>query len=157
MVDRRGGVRSVGGWGPEASGARGPQTGAREAVEVRTPKLRRRFTAAQKLAILEEVDGCTELGQIGAILRREGLYSSLLSKWRQQRQRGGLAGLEPRSPGRKPSVDPLKRQVERLGRENAKLRLQLEHAALIIDVQKKVAQLMGNPIEDLPVLGEDDA
>jgi transposase-like protein len=156
MVERQAGGRLEDGWVAEASGARGPQTGDREAVEVREPKPRRHFTAEQKLAILEQIDDCSEVGQIGAILRREGLYSALVSKWRQQRQRGVLAGLAAQAPGRKPVVDPLKQQVEKLERENARLRLQLKHAALIIDVQKKVAQLMGHPIEPLPDSGADD-
>jgi transposase len=103
---------------------------------------RRRFSAEYKLRILEEVDGCTERGQIGALLRREGLYSSHLSKWRKQRALGQLEGLSPKKRGRKPQ-DPAVEEVARLRRENERLRARLEQAEMIIDVQKKLSQLLG--------------
>ena len=107
------------------------------------PKAKRRqFTAKYKLRILEEADRCTERGQIGELLRREGLYSSHLSKWRQQRARGQLQGLAPKKRGRK-GRDPATAELARLRRENKRLRAELEKAEIIIDVQKKLAQLLG--------------
>ena len=103
---------------------------------------RRQFTAKYKLRILEEADRCTERGQIGELLRREGLYSSHLSKWRQQRARGQLQGLAPKKRGRK-GQDPTVAELARLRRENERLRAQLAQAEIIIDVQKKLAQLLG--------------
>ncbi len=100
---------------------------------------RRRFTTEYKLKILREADACTDTGQLSALLRREGLYSSHLAKWRQRR----AAGLAPRKRGRKPKRDPVARRVAELERENAKLREELRKAELIIDVQKKVARLVG--------------
>ena len=107
------------------------------------PKAKRRqFTAKYKLRILEEADRCTERGQIGELLRREGLYSSHLSKWRQQRVRGQLQGLSPKKRGRT-GQDPSAAELAQLRRENERLRAQLEQAEIIIDVQKKLAGLFG--------------
>jgi transposase-like protein len=103
---------------------------------------RRRFSAEYKLRILEEADACTKRGQIGALLRREGLYSSHLSKWRQQRARGQLEGLSPKKRGRK-APDPAEVELARLRQENERLRGRLEQAEIIIDVQKKLSQLLG--------------
>jgi transposase-like protein len=103
---------------------------------------RRRFSAEYKLRILEEVDGCTQRGQIGALLRREGLYSCHLSTWRQQRLLGQLEGLSPKKRGRKPQ-DPAVEEAARLRRENERLRARLEQAEMIIEVQKKLSQLLG--------------
>ena len=104
---------------------------------------RRRFTAKYKLEILNEVEGCTQPGEIGKVLRREGLYSSHLSKWRAQREAGALAGLRPKKRGRKPRpVDPQAQRVAQLERENARLRDQLAKAETIIGVQKKLSQLL---------------
>ena len=112
------------------------------------PKAKRRqFTAKYKLRILEEADHCTERGQIGELLRREGLYSSHLSKWRQQRARGQLQGLSPKKRGRK-SENPSATELAQLRRENERLRAQLEQAEIIIDVQKKLAQLLGLPTDE---------
>ena len=117
--------------------------------EVPEKARRRTFAAPYKLKILEEADQCSEPGEIGALLRREGLYSSLLSKWREQREAGALAGLEPKKRGRKPRpVDRQAQRVVELERENARLRDQLEKAQTIIDVQKKLSQLLGNLQEE---------
>jgi len=98
---------------------------------------RRKFSAKYKLAILRELDACSEHGQIGAILRREGLYSSHISKWRQAREAGELQGLAPKKRGRpRRPRDPLRPEVERLERENAKLQEELRRARVIIDVQE---------------------
>jgi transposase-like protein len=83
---------------------------------------------------------------VGALLRREGLYSSLLSKWREQRESGSLAGLAVQRRG--PKVDAQAVELVRLQRENEHLQEQLKRAELIIDVQKKVARLLGVPLED---------
>lgn len=103
---------------------------------------RRRFSAEYKQRILTEADRCSEQGQIGALLRREGLYASHLTTWRRQRDQGALS----QKRGRKP--DPQAAEIKRLGHENERLRLRLERAERIIDVQKKLAQLLGtNPVE----------
>jgi transposase-like protein len=103
---------------------------------------RRQFSAKYKLRILEEADRCTERGQIGELLRREGLYSSYLSKWREQRERGQLQGLAPQKRGR-PVQALAATELSRLQQENERLRVQLEQAEIIIDVQKKLAKLLG--------------
>lgn len=102
---------------------------------------RRKFSAEYKLRILAEADACSERGQNGALLRREGLYSSNLDKWRKQRDRGALAGLSGQQRGRKP--DPQAAEIARLQREHEQLRSRLAQAEQIIDVQKKLAQLLG--------------
>ena len=105
---------------------------------------RRRFTAEEKLRIVEEADRCTEPGEIGALLRREGIYSSYLSRWRRARDRGQLTALGPQQRGPKPATDvALAREVARLRRENERLQDRLERAETIIEVQKKLSQLLG--------------
>ena len=111
--------------------------------EVPSKATRRRFTAEYKLRILREADQCKGPGEVGALLRREGLYSSNLSAWRQQRDRGGLLA---RKRGRKGRSESEKR-VEQLEHENARLRKQLEQAETIISVQKKVSELLGISLE----------
>lgn len=118
----------------------------RPSTEVITRGARRRFTAEYKLRILREVEACKGTGEIGALLRREGLYSSNLSKWRQQRARGELEGLAEQRRG--PKEDPQAVENARLKRENERLREELRKAQLIIDVQKKVSQLLGMPLDD---------
>ena len=114
--------------------------------EVMEKKRRRKFTAAYKLRILEEADACTLPGQIGALLRREGLYSSNLTTWRRQRDEGLLKALSPRKRGRKPRPDShLAKRVAQLERENQRLRDQIKKAQTIIEVQKKISDLMGIP------------
>jgi len=110
--------------------------------EVEPRAERRQYSAAYKLRVLEEADRCTGRGQVGALLRREGLYSSLLSKWRMQRAKGQLQALSPKKRGCKPA-DPAVVEVARLQRENERLRARLEQAEIIIDVQKKLSQLLG--------------
>lgn len=104
---------------------------------------RRRFSAEYKRRILRAADACTQPGEVGALLRREGLYSSHLTTWRQQRRRGELQGLTPAKRGRK--ADPQAAEIARLQRENERLKAQLERAELIIDVQKKLSQMLGLP------------
>jgi transposase-like protein len=109
--------------------------------------VRRRFTAEYKLRILREADLCTQPGQVGALLRREGLYSSHLTNWRRQRETGTLAGLEPKRRGRKASPDaPLVADIERLNRENRRLTEKLRQVETIIEVQKKLSELLGIPL-----------
>jgi transposase len=132
--------------GSRSDATPGPATGERP--------LRRRFTAKYKLDILREVDKAQasgESGAVGALLRREGLYSSHLASWRRQRERGELAGLSPKKRGRKPAPkNPLADEVARLQRQNARLQAELDKAKVVIDVQKKVAALLGNPIPENP-------
>jgi len=110
--------------------------------EVKTP--RRRFSAREKLRILEEADACTEPGEIGALVRREGIYSSYLSRWRRARDRGQLDGLSGKKRGPKRTVDQeLTEENEALKRENERLRARLEQAETIIEVQKKLSQILG--------------
>lgn len=109
-------------------------------TEVVAKAKRRQHTAEYKLRILRELDECKGSGETGALLRREGLYSSLVSKWREQRNRGYLT---PGAQRRGPKADPAAAELERLQRENQHLREKLERAELIIDVQKKVVQLVG--------------
>jgi transposase len=111
--------------------------------EVVVKAQRRRFTAEYKRRVLQEADACTQRSEVGALLRREGLYSSHLTTWRHQRQRGELQGLTPAKRGRK--ADPLAAENARWQRETERLKAQLARAELIIEVQKKVSQLLGLP------------
>jgi transposase-like protein len=110
--------------------------------EVKTPY--RKFSREEKLRILEEADACTEPGEIGALIRREGIYSSYLSRWRQARDRGQLDGSSGKKRGPKRTVDQeLVEENEALRRENERLRRRLEQAETIIEVQKKLSQILG--------------
>jgi transposase-like protein len=118
------------------------------ATEVVAKATRRRFTAADKLRVLREADRCTKPGELGALLRREGLYTSHLSAWRAARQRGELAGLTPRRRGPQPQrSDPRDRRITELERDNRRLQARLERAEGLIEVQKKVSQLLGIPLQ----------
>lgn len=120
---------------------------ARPESEVAEKPVRRRFTAEYKLRILREADGCGAPGQLGALLRREGLYSSHLTEWRRQRERGTLAALAPKPRGRPgPKPHPAARRVAELERENTRLQRRLQQAEAIIEVQKKVSELLGIPL-----------
>ena len=119
------------------------QVSARPDPEVVPQADRRRFSAEYKRRILQEAETCTQPGEVGALLRREGLYSSHLTTWRQQRRRSELQGLTPAKRGRK--ADPHAAELARLQRENDRLKAQLERAELIIDVQKKLSQMLGLP------------
>ena len=111
--------------------------------EVTEKAKRRRYSASYKLRIVQAADACSKPGEIGALLRREGLYSSLLSKWRQQRDASALAGLSKKR-GRKPRPQSAEaRRVAQLERENARLKHELYKAETIIDVQKKLSRLLG--------------
>ena len=96
---------------------------------------------------MAETDAAAEAGGIGAILRREGLYSSALSDWRRQRDSGALGGQRPTKRGPKPAArNPLAAELAQVKRENARLGRKLQHAEAIIDIQKKVAALLGIPL-----------
>ena len=133
----------------------GPTEGERSAAalapdpEVVDKPSRRRFSPAYKVRILEEVDGCTEPGEIGRILRREGVYSSSLTTWRKAARNGSLTALSKKR-GRKSERNPLDEKVRTLERQNARLENELRKANLIIDVQVKVAELLGISFEDEP-------
>jgi transposase-like protein len=110
--------------------------------EVKTPY--RRFSAKEKLRILEEADACTEPGEIGALIRREGIYSSYLSRWRRARDRGQLDGMRGKKRGPKRGVDQeLAEENAALRQENERLRGRLKQAETIIEVQKKLSQMLG--------------
>jgi len=113
-------------------------------TEVRPRTTRRRFTAAYKRKIVEEAAQC-EHGEIGALLRREGLYSSYLTKWRVEYEAGSLS-----NKARGPRANPNAAEVKRLERENARLKRKLEQAEAIIEAQKKLARLLENQQEDKP-------
>ena len=124
----------------------GGRTTAAPDPEVPEKATRRTFTAEYKLSILREVDACKEEGEVGAVLRREGLYSSHLTTWRRQRETGELRGLTPRKRGRlSRKVAVSVKEVEQLRRENLHLRRELEQARLIIDIQKKPRRCWGSP------------
>lgn len=115
--------------------------------EVSAKAFRRRFTAEYKLGILKLADTCTEPGSLGALLRREGLYSSNLKTWKRQRDQGILSGLSPKKRGRKDTVrDPVLVENDKLRKENEHLARRLRQAEIIIDVQKKVSQILGIPL-----------
>lgn len=123
-----------------------PTGNVRPDPEVVSRATRRRFTARYKQQILKKADEAAGSGAIGALLRREGLYSSHLVKWRRDRQASIQQGLEPRKRGPKATRSALGVENQKLQRENERLTEQLRKAELIIDVQKKVAALLGAPI-----------
>jgi len=108
--------------------------------EVLEKPKRRKFTAEYKKRIVEEADACTEPGQVGALLRREGLYSSHLATWRTQYEQKDLGG---QRRGRKSTKNPLQAEVDRLEKENTRLRRELEQAEAVIDIQKKISETLG--------------
>lgn len=113
-------------------------------VEVIAKPTRRRFTAEYKLRVLQEAEGCSRPGAIGALLRREGLYASSLTHWRKQRQRGELEGLTHKRRGPVPRENnPLAANVKALERENARLRARAERAEGLVELQKKVSEILG--------------
>ena len=123
--------------------------------EVPEKAVRRRFTAEYKLNILRQADHSRTPGEIGVLLRREGLYSSHLTTWRRQRDAGMLSALRPKQRGRKAFHHPLQPEVDRLHKENRRLQKRLQRAEFIIDIQKKISQMLGIPLKN-PELGEDD-
>lgn len=126
--------------------------------EVAEKAKRRRHSAQYKLRILTEIDACTEPGEAGQILRREGLYRSHIAKWRRERREGSLAGLTPkkRGPRHRPTtpessrVNELEKENRRLQREKERLEAKLRRADLMLDLQKKVSELFNIPLEQPP-------
>ena len=116
-------------------------------AEVVDKPIRRRFAPSYKLRIVEEADRCTEPGEVGRLLRREGLYSSHLTTWRKAARSGSLKALSKKR-GRKRERNPLEEKVRKLECENTRLEKELQKAHLIIDVQGKVAGLLGLSLED---------
>lgn len=128
--------------GPTARAPKSPQPNP----EVVAQAKRRRFSADYKQRILAEADQAKGSGGIGALLRREGLYSSLLTTWRRERKAGALKALAPRKRGPKSKRDPVAEENQQLRRRNQRLTEDLRKAEIVIDVQKKVAALLGRPI-----------
>lgn len=130
-------------------GERSEPQGAARVLDAPDPEVpekagRRKFSVEYKLRILQLADSCTDPGSLGRLLRREGLYSSNLTTWRRQRDKGILQGLQPVKRGRKPNeLNPLLPELEKLRKENERLEKRLKRAELIIEVQKKVSQMLG--------------
>ena len=139
---------------PERSEGDRSATGSKSAAipkahpdpEVVAQAKRRRFTAEYKQRILTEADAAKGSGGIGALLRREGLYSSLLATWRRERKAGIVQALAPHKRGPKSKRDPVQEEMAQLRRDNERLTEQLRKAEIVIDVQKKVGALLGWPI-----------
>jgi transposase-like protein len=119
--------------------------------EVTARPQRRRFTAEYKRSILDEAEAAQNSGAIGALLRREGLYASHLTTWKRQRKQGEIDALTPKKRGPKVVVSPLVKENRELLAANARLTKKLKSAELIIEVQKKVAALLGNPIPNIQI------
>jgi len=113
-------------------------------VEVVAKATRRKYTAEYKLGILREADGCTKPGEIGALLRREGLHSSNLVSWRRQREKGELSALSPRKRGPvSKEKNPLAAKVAALEKETMRLKARAERAEALVELQKKVSEILG--------------
>ena len=157
-TDRMEGQLAVG--AAEAQGARraseafAARAGAVAGVDPEVPAKarRRRFAAEYKRRVLREADAAGDAGEIGALLRREALYSSHLNTWRRQRERGELAGLAPKRRGRKQkAVNPLTKRVVELERDKRRLERRLKQAELLLEIQKKASQLL-----EIPLASPDD-
>jgi hypothetical protein len=144
--------------GPEAEGARrataacGPSATSRATApdpEVPATVQRRQFTAAYRRRILKEADACQQHGELGALLRREGLYSSHVANWRRQREQGELVAGRARRRG--PTPTPVDPRVKPLEAENRRLQRKLARAETIITLQKKVAEILGIPLKPLDI------
>lgn len=114
---------------------------------------RRTFTSEYKARVLREIEACTEHGEVGALLRREGLYSSHIVQWKRQRAEAEQHGLAPRKRGPRGKSAEVRR-IEQLEREKAKLEEELRKANIIISYQKKVHALLGIPLPEVPDVGE---
>ena len=110
---------------------------------------RRQFSREEKLRILSEAERCSNRGEVSALLRREGVYSSLLSTWRQQLRAHGEAGLEPKAGGRKPRTDDRDKQIEKLERDKAKLERELALARKVIELAGKAHEILGVALPSL--------
>ena len=106
--------------------------------------MRRKFSAEYKLEVLREADACTKPGEVGALLRREGLYTSHLSTWRKQRRQGELGGLAPKKRGPLPNEkNPLAAKVAALEKETVRLKARAERAEALVELPKKVSEILG--------------
>ncbi len=142
------GARRATGVSPIGAPAAGPPPTQGSEIEVVAKARRRRFTAEYKRRIVREADRCTTTGAIGALLRREGLYSSYLTTWRAARDRGELEGLAPKQRGPKVvAPDPRDTKLAEQEREIGKWRKRAERAEALVEVQKKVAALLGTPLD----------
>jgi transposase len=140
----RDGVRGKTAVSPNGVTPEGPMPVVAPDPEVPEKKPRKRFTAAYKLHILKEADQCEEPGQIGVLLRKEGLYSSHLTTWRRQREEGSLQGLTAQKRGRKAKPrNPSAERIGQLEKENQRLKQQLQRAEIIIEAQKKISEILG--------------
>jgi transposase len=158
-TDRMDGQQAVG--AGETEGARratgvSPARGAVERARAADPEVaakakRRQFTAEYKLRIVREAAAAKTPGEVGALLRGEGLYSSHLADWRRQRERGELAGLSAKRGRKAEPVNPLAKRVAELEREKRRLERKLEQAELLLDIQKKASRLL-----EIPLRGQDD-
>ncbi len=117
-------------------------------TEVSSKPQRRRFTAEYRRRIVKEAAACTQPGEVGALLRKEGLYSSHLASWRRAAEKGELAALTPKKRGAKPKLDDRDRKLVELQRELAKATARAERAELLVEIQKKVALALGIPLHD---------
>ena len=141
------GARRATGGSADAPPAAGP-SGSAPDPEVSDKPKRRRFTAEYKRKILKQADACRP-GELGALLRREGVYSSSLTAWRAARDRGELAGLSPKKRGPKAAApDPRDRELAAKDREIARLSARAERAEALIEVQKKLSQILGIRLPD---------
>ena len=133
----------------DASGSAPPVAGSDASAEVVPHARRRKFSNADKRRILEAADRCSRPGEIGALMRREGVYSSSLSTWRRQREAADLAALAPQRRGPKiPANHAETLQIAQLTRERDALERELDKAMLVIGVQKKLAALLGTLSDD---------
>ena len=123
--------------------------------EVPEKAKRRRFTARYKLRVLQEAEACREPGQLGALLRREGLYSSHLAQWRRARREGSLKALSKQRGPKGRRREPVAVENEQLRKENARLRRRLEQAQMVLEIQKKASEILGIPLNPPP--SDDDA
>ncbi len=131
----------------EPGGGGGGAPMRRPDPEVSSRAKRRQFTAEYKARIVREAEACTAFGQISALMRREGLYSSTLSRWRRAMRYGAMAGLDKKRGRNKDTDTELRQQVRQLERENARLKRQLQQAVTVIEVQKKVSEILRIPLE----------
>jgi transposase-like protein len=140
--------------GEAANAAGAPAPGPRPPVpdsEVIARPRRRSFPAEYKRSILDQADAAEDSGTVGLLLRREGLYSSHLTTWKRQRRQGSIDALTPKKRGPKVVVNPLVKENRELQAANVRLTKKLKNAELIIEVQKKVAALLGNPIPNIQI------
>jgi transposase-like protein len=157
------GIKEIGMAGSERSESgrnAEPAAAAQDRAHVPDPQVlehpeRRRFTVDYKARIVREADACTEHGQIGALLRREGLYSGQLSTWRKIYRNGALAALKDDKRGRKQLKHPLEKENEKLKKDNVRLERRLSQAEAVIDIQKKLSEILGVPLTGIANEGDE--